>query len=281
VVNGAVMTSILARTSSGGTTGWYLTDNLGSVRDIVSTSGSELDHIVYDSFGNIVTETDAANGDRFKFAEMQYDATIGQYFDNARWYESSAGRFLTQDPIGFAAGDSDLYRYTGNSPINACDRSGDDDAADRQLLLKTLNASLGIMQNYTAQMSADQLKAFKQAERVVKAQLVIFSTAAEGMVAESQNTNLGFKFNINLLPTLNSPTAAQEMAIRLMHEGTHRTQKGGTLLEQEMQCFQNQIWLYEQMAEKEGYYNKEQAMLSCLNECMELEPYIKKRYNIK
>ena len=32
VVNGAVMTSILARTSSGGTTAWYLTDNLGSVR---------------------------------------------------------------------------------------------------------------------------------------------------------------------------------------------------------------------------------------------------------
>ena len=84
VVNGAVMTSILARTSSGGTTAWYLTDNLGSVRDIVSTSGSELDHIVYDSFGNIVTETDVSNGDRFKFAGMQYDATSGQYFDNLR-----------------------------------------------------------------------------------------------------------------------------------------------------------------------------------------------------
>ena len=54
VVNGAVVDELLARTSSGGTTAWYLTDKLGSVRDIVSSSGTELDHVVYDSFGNIV-----------------------------------------------------------------------------------------------------------------------------------------------------------------------------------------------------------------------------------
>ena len=53
----------------------------GSVRDIVSSSGSVLDHIVYDSFGNILTETNASNGDRFKFAGMQYDSTTGQYYD--------------------------------------------------------------------------------------------------------------------------------------------------------------------------------------------------------
>ena len=125
VVNGAVMTSILARTSSGGTTAWYLTDKLGSVRDIVSTTGTELDHIVYDSFGNIVTETDAANGDRFKFAGMQYDATTGQYYDHARWYGSEVGRFLTQDPEGFSAGDTDLYRYVRNAPIDLVDPSGE------------------------------------------------------------------------------------------------------------------------------------------------------------
>ena len=86
VVNGAVVDQLLARTSSGGTTAWYLTDKLGSVRDIVSTTGTELDHIVYDSFGNIVTETNAANGDRFKFAGMEYDSVTGQYYDQARSY---------------------------------------------------------------------------------------------------------------------------------------------------------------------------------------------------
>jgi YD repeat-containing protein len=60
VVNGAVVAEVLARTSASATTAWYLPDKLGSVRDIVSTLGSKLDHIVYDSFGNIVTETNAA-----------------------------------------------------------------------------------------------------------------------------------------------------------------------------------------------------------------------------
>jgi hypothetical protein len=48
------------------------------VRDNVSASGAELDHIVYDSFGNILTETNASNGDRFKFGGMEYDGSIGQ-----------------------------------------------------------------------------------------------------------------------------------------------------------------------------------------------------------
>ena len=79
VVDGAAVDEILARISSGGTTAWYLTDKLGSVRDIVGTSGAELDHVVYDSFGNIVIETDAASGDRFKYAGTEYDYSISYY----------------------------------------------------------------------------------------------------------------------------------------------------------------------------------------------------------
>ena len=39
MVNGAVVDELLARTSSGGTTAWYLTDKLDSVRDVVSSVG--------------------------------------------------------------------------------------------------------------------------------------------------------------------------------------------------------------------------------------------------
>ena len=93
MVNGAVVDELLARTSSGGTSAWYLTDKLDSVRDIVSSSGSALDHVVYDSFGNILTETNASNGDRFKFAGMEYDSATTQYYDRARWYSPSGGSF--------------------------------------------------------------------------------------------------------------------------------------------------------------------------------------------
>lgn len=35
-----------------------------------------------------------------------------------------AGRFISEDPISFAGGDANLYRYAGNSPDNATDPSG-------------------------------------------------------------------------------------------------------------------------------------------------------------
>jgi RHS repeat-associated protein len=128
VVNGAVVDALLARTSSGGTTAWYLPDKLGSVRDIASSSGSLQDHVVYDSIGSTVTETNASNGDRFKFAGMQWDSVTNQYFDHARWYSSRVGRFLSEDPLGFAAGDANLYRNVGNAYPNNTDPSGEQPA---------------------------------------------------------------------------------------------------------------------------------------------------------
>ena len=126
MVSGAVAPILLARTSSGGATAWYLTDTLDSVRDIVSSSGSLLDHVVYDSFGNILTETNASNGDRFTYAGMEYDSTTGQYFDNARWYSAGNERFTTQDPMGFGAADPNLYPYAGNNATDGTDPSGMD-----------------------------------------------------------------------------------------------------------------------------------------------------------
>jgi RHS repeat-associated protein len=124
MVNGAVVDELLARTSSGGTSAWYLTDKLDSVRDAVSSAGTAIDHVVYDSFGNITTETSASNGDRFKFAGMLRDSNTGQNLDNARWYGSSLGRFNSMDPLAFRAKDANLFRYVVNNPTNMVDRSG-------------------------------------------------------------------------------------------------------------------------------------------------------------
>jgi RHS repeat-associated protein len=123
-LDGLAVDELFARTSSGGTLAWYLTDQLGSVTDVVSSSGTDLDHIVYDPYGNIVTETNASNGDRFKFAGMEYDSTTGIYYDHARYYDAAIGRFISQDPTGFASGDTDLYRYVDNQPTVATDPDG-------------------------------------------------------------------------------------------------------------------------------------------------------------
>jgi RHS repeat-associated protein len=122
--SGPALDEILARTSSGGTTAWYLTDRLGSVRDIVNTSGTVIDHIVYDSYGNVVSETNPTNGDRFKYTGREYDSVTGLYYYRARYYDPVAGTFISQDPKGFGAEDMDLYDYVRNQPTGATDPSG-------------------------------------------------------------------------------------------------------------------------------------------------------------
>ena len=94
------------------------------MRDIVSSSGSVLDHVVYDSFGNILTESNASNGDRFKFAVMQYDSVASLSYDRARSFVPNVGRFVEQDARGFSAGDTNLYAYTHGDPVNATDPTG-------------------------------------------------------------------------------------------------------------------------------------------------------------
>lgn len=71
-----------------------------------------------------MTETDSGNGDRFNFAGMEYDSVTSQYYDRARYYDPMTGRFESQDPLGFDAGDTDLYRYVYNEPTDAVDPDG-------------------------------------------------------------------------------------------------------------------------------------------------------------
>jgi RHS repeat-associated protein len=41
-----------------------------------------------------------------------------------RWYDTATGRFLSEDPSSFSAGDMNLYAYCGNNPINLTDPTG-------------------------------------------------------------------------------------------------------------------------------------------------------------
>jgi RHS repeat-associated protein len=42
----------------------------------------------------------------------------------ARWHVPTAGRFISRDPLGFAGGDANLYRYCGNVPVSQTDPTG-------------------------------------------------------------------------------------------------------------------------------------------------------------
>jgi RHS repeat-associated protein len=127
---GPAMDFLLARLGPNGQYGphtdWYLTDQLGSVRQIVDKYGSVLDAVTYDSYGNILSETNAGNGDRFKYTGREWDAELGQYYYRARYYAPLDGRFVSLDPLGFQGRDSNLYRYAYNMPVAYADPSGED-----------------------------------------------------------------------------------------------------------------------------------------------------------
>ncbi|MFT3883602.1 MAG: putative Ig domain-containing protein [Gemmatales bacterium] len=116
---------LLARSRSVDGASWYLADGNGNVRDIAGSAGQLIDHIDYDSFGNILHQTNSSVADRYLFTSREYDAELGLYYYRARYYDPSIGRFLSEDPKGIAAGDFNLYRYVGNSPHNYTDPSGE------------------------------------------------------------------------------------------------------------------------------------------------------------
>jgi len=59
-----------------------------------------------------------------RFASREFDAETGLYHFRHRDYSPTTGRWTTQDPLGFAAGDANLYRYVGNTPTLLVDPSG-------------------------------------------------------------------------------------------------------------------------------------------------------------
>ena len=108
---GQGMDSILARVDGSGNTAFYLTDLNGSVRQLVNVGGVLLDQITYDSFGNIITESSVANGDRFKCMSREWGSELGLYYYRAREYAPTAGRFISQDPNGLGR----TLTHTGTS----------------------------------------------------------------------------------------------------------------------------------------------------------------------
>jgi RHS repeat-associated protein len=103
---------------------WYLTDLIGSVRMLTNNSGTNLDQLSYDGYGNILTETNSANGDRFKYTARDWDSEIGLQYNRARYYDPKAGRWISLDPLGFDAGALNLYRYVQNEPLTTSDPTG-------------------------------------------------------------------------------------------------------------------------------------------------------------
>jgi RHS repeat-associated protein len=104
------------------TTSYYHADGLGSVTSLSNTAGSLVQTYQYDSFGKQMAFSGSLTNP-FQYTAREFDAETGLYYYRARYYDQNAGRFLSEDPIGFRAG-VNFYAYVRNDPTVFIDPNG-------------------------------------------------------------------------------------------------------------------------------------------------------------
>jgi RHS repeat-associated protein len=116
-LNGLGIDDKLRQTSSAGTV-YFTQDHLGSTRALTDSSGSVVENVNYDSFGNGVSSLT-----RYGYTGREWDGDANLYYYRNRWYDPQAGRFISEDPIGLRGG-INPYAYVGNSPTGFIDPKG-------------------------------------------------------------------------------------------------------------------------------------------------------------
>lgn len=119
---GLALDETFTRADASGTS-YFVTDALGSTVALTDSAGALTTQYTYEPFGR-TTVTGAANANSQQFTGRELDTASGLYYNRARYYSPTSGRFLAEDPISFAAGDPNLYAYAAGDPVNLSDPTG-------------------------------------------------------------------------------------------------------------------------------------------------------------
>jgi RHS repeat-associated protein len=93
-------------------TGFYLLDVLGTPVGLVRADGTVAARYRLDAWGVLRTE-EGDYPNPFRFTGHQFDEGTGLYYAKARYYDASAGRFLSEDPVnGAPARPASLHKYS-------------------------------------------------------------------------------------------------------------------------------------------------------------------------
>lgn len=120
ILTGLAIDERFAR-NEGSTRTYFLTDALGSTVALTDPSANLTQTYQYDPYGNVTTSGSATNP--YQYTGRENDGT-GLYYYRARYYSSAMGRFISEDPITFAGGQSNFYAYVGGNPLGYRDPSG-------------------------------------------------------------------------------------------------------------------------------------------------------------
>ena len=102
---------------------YYFYDGLGSVRQLTDDTETVVAEYTYDAFGNVIASSGTTTNTYGFTGEQQFGEADNLVFLRARYYDSSIGRFISRDPIGYWGG-INIYGYCRNNPVNFMDPRG-------------------------------------------------------------------------------------------------------------------------------------------------------------
>ncbi|MDO8895055.1 Ig-like domain-containing protein [Nitrosomonas sp.] len=117
---------LAGRIAGDGSAAYYDIDSVGSVTGMTDSTGSLVNRYGYTPFGTELYENETINNVfEFNGALGVSEEANGLNFMRARFYDSSMGRFLSEDPL-WANGDvGNLYRFANNNSLSFVDPSGE------------------------------------------------------------------------------------------------------------------------------------------------------------
>ena len=161
VIAQAVSTDITG-TPTWGTAEYLLYDGHGSTRQLQKADETILEVYAYDAYGvNLDASTSSLTS--LQYAGEHYDADAGHYYNRARWYNPSNGRFNRVDP--FSGNNADpqslhKYLYAHANPVNMVDPSGLFSIIKVVIVLVVIAIiAIGLLYNKHAQLEKERMAA--------------------------------------------------------------------------------------------------------------------------
>jgi len=124
-VNGRAIDSKIGRIEAGGTLYFYAGDALGSVHEMIETSGTVVRQSLYTAWGRDLPGFSGFSSipDRYAFSQRERDPESALMHYRARSYDPRTGRFQQKDPLPDERVRT-AYVYANNAPTQSLDPLG-------------------------------------------------------------------------------------------------------------------------------------------------------------